>query len=72
MVLLCNENPINIKNNHMLKCLNKKKENFNIFIVPLEETLKEQNKDEFINLNITFDEKEIKKLNNSIIHNPSK
>jgi len=36
MVLLCSENNFNIQKNHILKCLNKKKENFNIFIIPLE------------------------------------
>ena len=54
MVLLSNDNPIDIKRYHILQCLNKKRDNFKIEIVPLEETLKKQN--------ITFDQKEIKQL----------
>ena len=37
MVLLCNDNPLNIKNNHILKCLEKKRGNFKIFVEPLKE-----------------------------------
>jgi len=37
MVLLCNENSLNINKNHILKCLQKKKENFKIFVEPLKE-----------------------------------
>lgn len=37
MVLLCNDNAFNIKKHHILKCLEKKKENFKIFIDPLKE-----------------------------------
>ena len=39
MVLLCNNNQFNIKKNHILKCLEKKKESFNIFVVPLNKTI---------------------------------
>lgn len=38
MVLLCSENSLNINKNHILKCLEKKKENFKIFVEPLKET----------------------------------
>jgi len=38
MVLLCNGNSLNINKNHILKCLEKKKENFKIFVEPLRET----------------------------------
>lgn len=41
MVLLCNANHINIKNNHMLKCIEKKKNSFNIFVMPLKNILEE-------------------------------
>jgi hypothetical protein len=41
MVLLTNENQLTIKNNHMLKCLEKKKTFYNIFVLPAKETLKE-------------------------------
>ena len=41
MVLIDNENQINIKNNHMLKCLEQKKNAFKVFIVPLTEILEE-------------------------------
>ena len=34
-MVLCNINSLNIKNHHMLKCLEKKKDSFNIYIVPL-------------------------------------
>ncbi len=39
MVLLCSENNINIKKNHMLKCLEKKKQSFEVFTLakPLKE-----------------------------------
>ena len=66
MVLLCSENNFNIQKNHILKCLNKKKENFNIFIIPLEKSLKEENtyinQNENQNQNINFDEKEIQNI----------
>jgi hypothetical protein len=68
MVLLCNDNPLDIKKNHMLKCLNKKKENFNIFIVPLDEslkkTLKEENTiiDQNIDINLNLNNKEIENI----------
>ena len=41
MVLLSNDNSINIRNNHILKCLEKKKNNFNVFVIPLTTPLKE-------------------------------
>jgi hypothetical protein len=52
MVLLSNDNPINIKKNHMLKCLEKKKQNFDIMIIPMKEKIiiEESNK----NINLDF------------------
>ena len=37
MVLLSHDNPVNIKNNSLLKCLEKKKNSFNVFVIPLKE-----------------------------------
>jgi len=37
MVLLSNENHMIIKKNHLLKCLEQKKQSFKIFIEPLKE-----------------------------------
>ena len=34
-MVLCNINQLNIKNHHMLKCLEKKKDSFNIHVLPL-------------------------------------
>jgi uncharacterized Fe-S cluster protein YjdI len=34
-MVLCNVNSLNIKEHHMLKCLEKKKKVFNVHIVPL-------------------------------------
>ena len=34
-MVLCNKNQLNIRNHHMLKCLEKKKNSFNVHIVPL-------------------------------------
>jgi hypothetical protein len=62
MVLLCNDNPINIKNVHILKCLNKKRDNFKVKVVPLEESLKEENIFINQNLNINYDDKEMKTI----------
>ena len=65
MVLLCNDNPLNIKKYHMLQCLNKKKENFNIFVVPLKEEEKLISNNVDLNIDLTsqnISDKEIKKL----------
>jgi len=43
MVLLCNGNHVNIKNNSLLKCLEKKKNSFNIFVIPLKEIEEKSN-----------------------------
>ena len=34
-MVLCNKNELNVKNHHMLKCLEKKKNLFNVYVVPL-------------------------------------
>ena len=47
MVLLSNDNSLNIKNYHMLKCLEKKKTNFNVVVLPLSNNdLKENGSDQ--------------------------
>ena len=38
-MVLCNNNQLNIKNHHMLKCLEKKKDSFNVYVVPLTKPL---------------------------------
>ena len=38
-MVLCNKNQLNIKNHHMLKCLEKKKGSFNVYVVPLTKPL---------------------------------
>ena len=43
MVLLSNDNPVNIKNNNFLKCLEKKKNSFNVFVIPLKEIEEQSN-----------------------------
>jgi hypothetical protein len=34
-MVLCNKNSLNVKEHHMLKCLEKKKNSFDVYIVPL-------------------------------------
>ena len=34
-MVLCNKNSLNVKDHHMLKCLEKKKNLFDVYIVPL-------------------------------------
>jgi len=72
MVLLCNDNPLNIKQYHLLQCLNKKKENFNIFVIPLkeEEKLIENNTDG--NINFTTQNISDKEINAMFQANPKK
>ena len=58
MVLLSNNNQLDIKKYHILQCLQKKKESFNIFVVPLNKTLDKNDTDnkpqvEFKNVNIS-------------------
>ena len=39
MVLLSNDNQLNIKKTHMLKCLEKRRNTFKVLVVPLQETV---------------------------------
>lgn len=50
MVLLCNDNSIIIKRHHILKCLNKDRDNFKVVVQPassqeLQESMKSNNID---------------------------
>ena len=38
-MVLCNKNSLNVKNHHMLKYLEKKKDSFNVYIIPLNKPL---------------------------------
>jgi hypothetical protein len=66
MVLLSGENHINIKKNHLLKCLEQKKSSFKIFIEPLAEKNKiNVHNDNNINLeytNLTISDSDIDKM----------
>lgn len=39
-MVLCDKNQLNIKNHHMLKCLERKKNSFNVIVIPLTETIR--------------------------------
>jgi hypothetical protein len=70
MVLLSNDNPINIQKIHLLKCLEKKKENFNIEIIPIKEKI--QIEESFKNMNLDLSDVDIKSILVSNIKNNSK
>lgn len=55
MVLISNDNALNIKNNHILKCLEKKKNTFNMFVIPLTTPLKETYVIDDISVNVLKD-----------------
>jgi hypothetical protein len=55
MVLLCNDSDFNIHKHHILKCLNKKRDNFKISITLETDILKNENED-IKNENITYDD----------------
>jgi hypothetical protein len=61
MVLLSNNNQLNIKQYHILQCLQKKKESFNIFMVPLNKTL-EETIEKNNNIDMNINDKDIKIL----------
>jgi hypothetical protein len=66
MVLLSNDNPLNIKNYHMLKCFEKKKTNFNVVILPLSKNdLKEQDDISYIIPTLSDTSKQLKQLKQS-------
>jgi hypothetical protein len=61
MVLLSSNNQLDIKKYHILQCLQKKKESFKIFVVPLNKTLDKNDTDdkpqvEFKNENISYED----------------
>jgi hypothetical protein len=61
MVLLSNNNQLNIKQYHMLQCLQKKKESFNIFVIPqnkkLDEIIEKNN-----NIDMNLNDKDFKMI----------
>jgi len=66
MVLLSNNNQLDIKKYHILQCLEKKRESFNVIVIPLNKTLDKNDTDdkpqvEFKNVNISYED------NNSIL-----
>lgn len=69
MVLLSNDNHMIIKKNHMLKCLEKKKNSFKIFVETLKEQLKEEETVKSNNIDFKCEnlkDDEIKKILQSI------
>jgi len=52
MVLLSNNNQLDIKKYHLLQCLQKKKESFNILVIPLNKTL-DKPQVEYKNVNVS-------------------
>jgi len=55
MVLLCNDSDFNIHKHHILKCLNKKRDNFKISVT-LETDILKNNNEVIKNENITYDD----------------
>jgi hypothetical protein len=54
-MVLCNANQLNIKNHHMLKCLERKKNSFNIIVIPLTEPIERISQYDTDNLDFTVD-----------------
>jgi hypothetical protein len=70
MVLLNSNNNFNIKNHSILKCLEKRKEKFNIFVEPLK-NVKDKNDDNQIkNNNIDLSDIKTLDLNSIFLPNP--
>jgi hypothetical protein len=70
MVLLNNNNNFDIKKHHILKCLEKKKEKFNIFVVPLKNVMDKNDDNQIKNNNIDFSDIKTLDLNNIFHPNP--
>ena len=61
MVLLSSNNQLDIKKYHILQCLEKKRESFNVIVIPLDKTLDKNDTDdkpqvEFKNVNISYED----------------
>ena len=70
MVLLNNNNNFDIKKNHILKCLEKRKEKFDIFVVPLKNITDKNDDNQIKNNNIDFSDIKTLDLNNIFLPNP--
>lgn len=57
MVLLSSDNQLNIKKYHILQCLEKKRESFNVIVIPLDKTLDKNN-----NKNLNISDKDIESI----------
>ena len=57
MVLLSSDNQLNIKKYHILQCLEKKRESFNVIVIPLDKTL-----DKNDNKNLNISDKDIESI----------
>ena len=71
-MVLCNKNQINIKNHHMLKCLEKKKNAFDVYIVPLTKPIDRIDQYDKDNIDIVGNDNIIIKSKNSNHHNTKK
>jgi len=70
MVLLNSNNNFDIKKHHILKCLEKKKEKFDIFVVPLKNVIDKNDNNQIKNNNIDFSDIKTSDLNSIFIPNP--
>ena len=68
-MVLCNINQLNIKNHHMLKCLEKKKDSFNIHVLPLTRPVNRIDQYDKDNIDIVDNDNIIIKSKNSNQHN---
>ena len=70
MVLLNSNNNFDIKKHHILKCLEKKKEKFNIFVLPLKNVMDKNDDNQIKNNNIDFSDIKTVDLNSIFLPNP--
>jgi hypothetical protein len=70
MVLLNNNNNFDIKKHHILKCLEKKKEKFDIYVVPLKNVMDKNDDNQIKNNNIDFSDIKTVDLNSIFLPNP--
>ena len=61
MVLLSSDNQLNIKKYHILQCLEKKRESFNVIVIPLDKTL-DKTLDKNDNKNLNISDKDIESI----------
>ena len=70
MVLLNSNNNFNIKNYSILKCLEKRKEKFDIFVLPLKILTDKNNDNQIKNNNIDYSDIKTVDLNSIFLPNP--